>query len=303
MSEEHLGFDNPEALMRGIRQATQDADLDRNDMTLFLFLCEFPCRDQAGYFLNDPVTAELACESEVTQQAPDSWLCSMARILNPDTSEATIFCETLIEQVLLYRGKLVATELASTGEQFHVLGQESIANHDATTVSFAVTTPARFPDLDMTFYQEFTVEFRALGFSHVADLEASCMPSCRDHHTFTRYLLHPQTSTVAKGTLLPGSLSGLTELESLMSDGTVVCTLTDDTSENEKDRRGLILNPLTGGMYPEDVLRLHLQKVEDHCAANPFVAVHPLRTLDDVIDLQQTMARLRNTAESKVNGL
>ncbi|WP_414828289.1 hypothetical protein [Alteromonas sp. H39] len=293
MSEQHLGFTTPDALMRNIRQTVQSASLSGSCATMFLFLCEFPCRDQAGYFLNDPVTAELDCESEVTQQSPQVWLCSMARLLTPDMTDTAAFCETLVEQVLLYRGRLVASEVASSGDEFHILEQKHDVADSVVNQLFRVTTPARFPHLDATFYQELMLEFRALGFLHIADLEEERLTGQTDLHTFTRYLLHPQTSTVAKGTLLPESAIRITELESLMSDGTVICTTTDGASDDSGGSVSLLVNPVAEGLFPEEVLRLHLQKVEDYSAAKPFVSVREVRSLDDVIDLQQTIAQLQ----------
>lgn len=290
MSEQGLGFTTPEALVRGIRTTVQSAGLSGNNATMFLFLSEFPCRDQTDYFLNDPVTAELECENEVTEKASDTWLCSMARLVIPEAPETTQFCETLVEQVLLYRGKLAAIELATTGAQFHIVGQGDMA--DIPGHSFRVTTPARFPHLDATFYQELTLEFRALGFSHIADLEEEQLLERTDLHTFTRYLLHLQTSTIAKGTLLPETSERIIELESLMSDGTVICTTVGGTFENSETHRCLLVNHIAGELFPEEMLRLHLQKVEDYCAGKPFVSVREVRTLDDVIDLQQLIAQL-----------
>ena len=303
MSEQHLGFTTPEALMRNIRHTVRIAGLHESSATMFLFLCEFPCQDQAGYFLNDPVTAELECESKVTQQSSEIWLCSMARLLIPGAPETNSFCETMVEQVLLYRGRLVATELVSSTEQFHIIGQEQSIADSAVSQSFRVTTPARFPHLDATFYQELTLEFRALGFSHIADLEEERLIEQTDLHTFTRYLLHPQTCTVAKGTLLPESAIRITELESLMSDGTVVCTTTEDRYEGDPGSMSLLINPVAEGLFPEDVLRLHLQKVEDYRAAKPFVSVREVRSLDDVIDLQQLISQLHLEMNQQVEWL
>ena len=291
MSEQHLGFTTPEALLRNIRQTVQCAGLNHNNATMFLFLCEFHCQDQAGYFLNDPVTAELECESEVTPQSSQVWLCSMARLLTPDSPETQALCETLVEQVLLYRGRLVATKPVSSGEEFHILGQEPGVTGGEVCQSFRITTPARFPHLDATFYQELTLEFRALGFSHIADLEEERLTEQTDLHTFTRYLLHPQTSTVAKGTLLPETAIRITELESLMSDGTVLCTTTESAGDDEHSNTSLLVTPVAESLFPEEILQLHLQKVEDYRAAKPFVSVREIRALDDVIELQQLIAQ------------
>lgn len=303
MSEQHLGFTTPEALMRNIRQTVQSAGLNISNATMFLFLCEFHCQDQAGYFLNDPVTAELECESDVTQQSSPVWLCSMARLLTPDHQEIHAFCETLVEQVLLYRGKLVAIRPMTSGDGFHILGQESGVTDSAVNQSFRITTPARFPHLDATFYQELMLEFSALGFSHIADLEEDRLTEQTDLQTFTRYLLHLKTSTVAKGTLLPESAVRITELESLMSDGTVVCTTTDSARDSEQNNMSLLVNSVVEGLFPEDVLRLHLQKVEDYRAAKPFVSVREIRSLDDVIDLQHLIAQLHWEASQQVGWL
>ncbi len=301
MSEQHLGFTTPEALVRDIRLTVNDAQLSVNNATMFLFLCEFPSSDQAGYFLNDPVTAELECESEITEQSSDTWLCSMARLIIPDANETIAFSETLVEQVLLYRGQLVTIELATSGEQIHIFGQERAS--EALGQSFRETAPARFPHLDATFYQELTLEFRALGFSHVADLEEGRLLEHTDLHTFTRYLLHPQTSIIAKGTLLPESAERITELESLMSDGTVICTTAGGGLLREDIPGSLLINHVADGLFPEEVLSSHLQKVEGYRAAKPFVSVREVRVLDDIIEIQEMLAQLNSETSLKVGWL
>ncbi len=183
MSEQHLGFTTPEALMRNIRQTVQSAGLNISNATMFLFLCEFHCQDQAGYFLNDPVTAELECESDVTQQSSPVWLCSMARLLTPDHQEIHAFCETLVEQVLLYRGKLVAIRPMTSGDGFPHPWAESGVTDSAVNPVLPDHNAGTPPHLDATFYQELMPEFSALGFSHIADLEEDRLTEQTDLQT------------------------------------------------------------------------------------------------------------------------
>ncbi len=164
---------------------------------------------------------------------------------------------------------------------------------------YRIAEPSEFPELDHEFYDRVRSWLEAQGFRFLGDRENVTLSRVApDSRTFVRSLLsadgtifggaHHMKNRRAKN--LPADIRTV-EFETELSDGTFVAT--SNSPARTLPVPSIEIERLAAESPPDELLRIHRERLAQVFEARPYLAATRLQTMDDVIAFQRRMQAVK----------
>jgi hypothetical protein len=180
-----------------------------------------------------------------------------------------------------------------------ILDQQK-AIYSSSAFEYRNAVPSEFPDLDISFYDQYRIWLEGQGFQFLGDREnvtlTRIFPKMR---TFIRSLVSAD-GTICGGIyhVKPGALGFPPDIKAIdfeteLNDGTFLITTNTLESARALPMPGIDAARLPMATHPDAVLRAHLDRVAQALNARPEVAATKIHTMNDVILFQQRMQEIK----------
>jgi len=174
---------------------------------------------------------------------------------------------------------------------------------------YAPVQASGFRHLDLAFYDQSQRQLEALGFKLLGDLENLTLKA--NPRIFLRMMLNPETNAMAAMyhfkpgwmlRVLGAKDAKVTDIENAFTDGTFVCT-------SNATKAGALNSPpqisvlyMAAATSIQMLAQVHANRVAQHLAARPSESVKAVSSLDELLQTQDQMQKIK-AAYRQNNGL
>ncbi|MDF2177625.1 ribonuclease E inhibitor RraB [Aliiglaciecola sp. CAU 1673] len=293
MLEDEQGYQTGCQLADEIRSTLAEHAIAADNPEHLSFRLFFQRQPDSQAVVDELLSDGYEIDAQIEEAFPGLWLCDLFIQLIPASEHMTQFAEALLQLAKKYEGEVDGWELVHSEAPDY----QQIAHNILETVRSGygekhVLIQANcedFVDLDMDFYQKTQHEFEHLGFVYLADMEDETISRSGEVRTFIRTMYREGCQTIGAFYYVPQLQAGIIDIETLMSDGTVLVSTTCDQKNSISESPRILSQYFASDLSPSSLYKAHLEHLDNVCKANPMLHSTPVTTFDELCQMQHLM--------------